>query len=488
MAYKTTKVDSPAPEMTSEAALEQAKRAFALNKYEQAVEHYATALELATQKFAEDSPEIADLYFAYGKALLENAISQNSVLGKEKEKQEEPEEEPKASGSGNAPVLSFSGDAEDLEEEDPAVDLFAQAAKEEAEMDAEQSEEEEDEDAEPEDDFNAAWEVLDLARAIYDKQVQAGSADENTTLKLADIYITLGDVSLETEKFDQAITDYEAGLDLKKKFLPLSSRQIAEAHYKLSIVLDMTPGRLSDAITHAEQAHSSIQDRINALKEGQSNPAESNEAKPDPKGKGKAAAGPSVNDIKNLTPAQIESEIKELTELGEDLKLKIEELKMSPNESLASSAPAMAAQALDKELNAASGSGSSNQVQTNDLTNVVRKKKKNPVPAPESESPTKRKAEGDEAEGSCEKRPKLDSPNGQMARKLPRFFYVTNPSRPTGPRACILPVLIPTSVPNPYLKPSAKRVLAFTNVPAESTPRQKMEADVSDSVTIESVW
>jgi hypothetical protein len=139
------------------------------------------------------------------------------VLGKEKEKQEEEEEDPKgafterlivfallmplsspkASGSGNAPVLSFSGDAEDLEE-DPAVDLFAQAAKEEAEGEADEQGEDEDEGAEPEDDFNAAWEVLDLARAIYDKQVQGGDADEDTTLKLADIYITLGDVSLET--------------------------------------------------------------------------------------------------------------------------------------------------------------------------------------------------------------------------------------------------------------------------------------------------
>jgi HAT1-interacting factor 1 len=28
---------------------------------------------------------MADVYFAYGKALLENAIAQNSVLGKERE-------------------------------------------------------------------------------------------------------------------------------------------------------------------------------------------------------------------------------------------------------------------------------------------------------------------------------------------------------------------------------------------------------------------
>jgi HAT1-interacting factor 1 len=36
-----------------------------------------------TEKHGEDAPETADLYFSYGKALLENAISQASVLGKE---------------------------------------------------------------------------------------------------------------------------------------------------------------------------------------------------------------------------------------------------------------------------------------------------------------------------------------------------------------------------------------------------------------------
>ena len=78
-----------------------------MRKYEQAVEHYATALELLfvhlpfvpllrvhlnpivlyrrSKTHAEDAPEMADVYFAYGKALLENAIVQNSVLGKEQQ-------------------------------------------------------------------------------------------------------------------------------------------------------------------------------------------------------------------------------------------------------------------------------------------------------------------------------------------------------------------------------------------------------------------
>lgn len=84
--------------------------------------------------------------------------------------------------------------------EDHAVDLFGQAAAAEDEAEAEGAEGSEEEDGEPEDDFNAAWEVLDLARAIYDKQMNENN-DEEVRLKLADTYIALGDVSLETGLF-----------------------------------------------------------------------------------------------------------------------------------------------------------------------------------------------------------------------------------------------------------------------------------------------
>jgi HAT1-interacting factor 1 len=183
----------------------------------------------STQQLGENAPETADLYFSYGRALLENAIVQNSVLGKEQREDAIDQEDSSkgnvgdlllllvwalirsaafvspltASGSGsgttNAPILSFSGDAEEMDDgEDHAVDLFGKAAavQEEEAAEAEGSEGEED-DVEPEDDFNAAWEVLDLARAIYDKQKNE-SDDEEVRLKLADTYIALGDVSLET--------------------------------------------------------------------------------------------------------------------------------------------------------------------------------------------------------------------------------------------------------------------------------------------------
>lgn len=62
-----------------------------------------------------------------------------------------------------------------------------------------------------------------------------------------------------------------------------------------------------------------------------------------------------------------------------------------------------------------------------------------------------------------------------------------NPSSPTGPRACVLPVEIPTSVPKPYLNPSANLVEAFANTPAESTPREKVLMDEGEEVRIVSV-
>jgi HAT1-interacting factor 1 len=250
--------------------------------------------------------------------------------------------------NGSGPILSFSGDAEDMDDdeyEDPAVDLFAHAAQTIADAEAAGEGEDEDEgdDAEPEDDFNAAWEVLDLARAIYDKQKEE-DGDEEVKLKLADTYIALGDVSLETgvlhstkssppypnyvaEKFDQAITDYESGLALKIELLPISSRQVAEAHYKLSMVLDLTSGRLADAIVHAEKALESVESRLAELRDGLSGklPPVGPDVKVDPKGKGKSTSTRLVRDdlVQNMPKTQIEAEIKELSELKEDLALKV---------------------------------------------------------------------------------------------------------------------------------------------------------------------
>lgn len=128
------------------------------------------------------------------------------------------------------------------------------------------------------------------------------------------------------EKFDQAIQDYEVGLKYKISLLPKSSRQIAEAHYKLSIVLDLTSGRLADAINHAESALASVETRLTELRNGLAGqlPPLPDEPPIDIKGKGKAMAKLVRDDaVQKMSKQRIESEIRELSELRDDLALKV---------------------------------------------------------------------------------------------------------------------------------------------------------------------
>ena len=83
------------------------------------------------------------------------------------------------------------------EHSEQTFDLFAEANQAEAAgwgMD-ENAESGNEGDVDPKDDFNAAWEVLEVARSLYKAQKDL---DDEAKLKLADTYMALGDVSLET--------------------------------------------------------------------------------------------------------------------------------------------------------------------------------------------------------------------------------------------------------------------------------------------------
>lgn len=93
-------------------------------------------------------------------------------------------------------------------------------------------------------------------------------------------------------------------------------------------MLDLSSGRLSDSITHAEQALESVEARLAELRNAVNGQMKVESLqKPDSKGKGKAAAkGPRLlgdDAISTMTQAQMTSEIKELEGLKEDLALKV---------------------------------------------------------------------------------------------------------------------------------------------------------------------
>ena len=86
--------------------------------------------------------------------------------------------------------------------------------------------------------------------------------------------------------------------------------------------------------------------------------------------------------------------------------MQVEELKTSPNESLTTSAPALVAQALDRELNAGPSSSNTKTAVVNDLTSMVVKKKKK---VQEDSNAVKRKADEEAEPLNIDKKPKLES-------------------------------------------------------------------------------
>lgn len=114
----------------------------------------------------------------------------------------------------------------------------------------------------------------------------------------------------------------------------MSSRHIAEAHYKLSLVLDLTPGRLADAIVHAEKALESVESRLAELRDGLNGqlPPPPPEVKDDPKGKGKSVGTRLVRDdlVQSMSKTQIEAGIKEMSGLKEELALKVRGVCVTP--------------------------------------------------------------------------------------------------------------------------------------------------------------
>ncbi|KAH8685865.1 hypothetical protein BGZ60DRAFT_396283 [Tricladium varicosporioides] len=256
---------------------------YAQRNYEEAADLYARASELQAEVNGEMSPDNAEILFLYGRSLFKVGQSKSDVLGgrasgekkkpsgatkSKKEKVEVIAEEPakedtateaktenekvaeekvavvaEQNGSGKSegeadakkPLFQFTGDEnfEDSDDED--------AEGEEGEAEAE----------EEEDDLASAFEVLDLARVLYTKQMEIpvegegkgketgdSSMTKHYKERLADTHDLLAEISLENERFPAAVADFRSSLAHKKELYPEESEVIAEAHYKLSLALE----------------------------------------------------------------------------------------------------------------------------------------------------------------------------------------------------------------------------------------------------------
>ena len=276
-----------------------ATKAYSDKDYALAADLYAQVSELQAQINGETSIENAEILFLYGRSLFNLGVSKSDVLGgKADEDKPKPDATTSTSKSGsdervpiekpvateNSPTVVSGKEAtvssEALSEiglTERKKALFQFTGDENWDDDDEVEEAEGDhklngqdgvaaaEEEDEEDDLTAAWNVLDLARVLLTRKLKAfasaphddatdlkgkGLATESTHIRhvkerLAESHDILAEISLEGEKFPQAVVDFRAALALKKDLYPEDSSLRAEAHYKLSLALEFASSTAS---------------------------------------------------------------------------------------------------------------------------------------------------------------------------------------------------------------------------------------------------
>ncbi|KAL8906854.1 MAG: hypothetical protein Q9207_001781 [Kuettlingeria erythrocarpa] len=268
-----------------ETLVAQATSKYSVKDYDAAAELYSQATEIQAEINGEMAAKNADLLYAYGRCLYHAAVRNSDVLGSkvagEKqqarsdkpskhngEKYHSPGSGPGTTGSsamteeGFAQIAGDSGGSTKSEAaQNQAAKPYFQFTGDEnfegsdGEADAQQPDGDPDEAAEEEDDFANAFEVLDLARVLLLKRLEEeqGETDYRSIAnqnnaetvrqlkeRLADTHDLQAEISLEGERFPNAVDDLRAALELKKKLFPEESSLIAEAHYKLSLALEFS--------------------------------------------------------------------------------------------------------------------------------------------------------------------------------------------------------------------------------------------------------
>ncbi|KAI0836761.1 hypothetical protein F5Y06DRAFT_273301 [Hypoxylon sp. FL0890] len=258
---------------------------YAQKKYEEATEIFSHATEMQAEINGEMAPENGDILFLYGRSLFKVGQSKSDVLGGKPAPETKPngaaDKKPKAkkSRAESSTVSTIKEEEEKTEAEKVTQEGVAIAAgvatsgekvpnakkplfqftgdetfedsDEEEEAEEGEGEEEEEED----DDLAVAFEILDLARVLFEKSLERQDQDssegkgkekaegDSPTVRhikerLADTHDLLAEISLENEKYTMAINDCRASLKYKEELYGEESEVIAEAHFKLSLALE----------------------------------------------------------------------------------------------------------------------------------------------------------------------------------------------------------------------------------------------------------
>lgn len=229
-------------------------RAFQIRSYPAAVQALSLASEILAREKGDKDDGLGDVYFYYGKALLELSREEAGPLGdavaKKIDEEDESDEEEEVVENGEAEKNGEASSSKEATKEEENGEAVTEETKEEG------TEEKEEEPT----DLQVAWEVLELAKIIYENRGEDGKE------KLAETLVVLGEVSLESENFESAVTDIKRGLEIFLGLSEKNDRVLAETHYKLGVALS-TNSQMEEAIEQFNASLELLKGRIKKLEE-----------------------------------------------------------------------------------------------------------------------------------------------------------------------------------------------------------------------------
>ncbi|XP_024601900.1 nuclear autoantigenic sperm protein isoform X2 [Neophocaena asiaeorientalis asiaeorientalis] len=328
-----------------------------------AVNAFQEAASLLGKKYGETANECGEAFFFYGKSLLELARMENGVLGNALEgvhvEEEEGEKTEETLVENNDNIDETEGSEEEDKENDKAEETPNDSLLENKSL--QENEEEEIGNLE------LAWDMLDLAKIIFKRQ-----DTKEAQLYAAQAHLKLGEVSVESENYIQAVEEFQACLNLQEQYLEAHDRLLAETHYQLGLAYGYN-SQYDEAVAQFSKSIEVIEKRMAVLTEHM-----------------KEAKG---------SPTEYEKEIEELKELLPEIREKIEDAKESQRSGNVAEL-ALKATLVESSTSGFTPSGGGSSVSmiacrkptdgasssncVTDISHLVRKKRK-----PEEESPRK---------------------------------------------------------------------------------------------------
>ncbi|XP_052198090.1 uncharacterized protein LOC127804986 isoform X2 [Diospyros lotus] len=249
----------------AEELMERGSKASRERDYAEAAECYSRALEIRAAHYGELAPECVNAYYKYGCVLLYKAQDEADPLGTVPKKENEPQQVSNKDGPFKEAVneeslaTSVSSNAEQEGSSNPqegATDYVTDGKDQEEDTEESDAEDlaEADED---ESDLDLAWKMLDVARAIVEKQ----SGD---TMEKVDILSALAEVALEREDIDTSLSDYLKALAILERLVEPDSRHIAELNFRICLCLEMG-SKAEEAIPYCQKAISICKSRVQRL-------------------------------------------------------------------------------------------------------------------------------------------------------------------------------------------------------------------------------